>query len=253
MRTEGTIGAAAVGTSLDCVRYPGKYRSPPLRGGITIYRMDSHGHRLPGQCTGAFIARSRVDGKLYMFTAGHCAAEAGTGLWATKFPGGSQHVIGTVHHYVFCAAGDEAILNSNNPSGWKLPRGWVYVLNGPHTTLNQQYAVSSAQYRTVGARICETGAVSGSLCGTVAALGRTICVGTSITNCRWVSNLGEATIHSQPRDSGAPLYAAHQAFGLVSAGGSDILHGGSVTFYQGINGASNARNVNLVVAHPACC
>ena len=52
--------------------------------------------------------------------------------------------MGSVHHYVYGAAGDEAILNINNPSGWKLPRGWVYVLKGPDATLNQEYAISSA-------------------------------------------------------------------------------------------------------------
>jgi hypothetical protein len=240
----------ATGTSLACVQYPEQYCTPPLRGGIDIFRVDSHGHRIAGECTGGFIARSRIDAKFYMFTAGHCAAEAGTGMWATRFPGGSLHLIGTVHRYVYGANGDEAILNINNPTGWILPRGLVYVLKGPDTTRNEDYTISSAQYSTRGARVCETGAISASLCGTVAALGRTICVGPSIFNCRWVRNLGEATIrNSQQGDSGAPVYAAHQAFGLVSAGGTDNFNGGSVTYYQGIRGAADAMNVNIVFTH----
>jgi hypothetical protein len=76
----------ALGKSLDCIATPGLYCYPPLRDGINIFRVDSHGHLLRGQCTGGFIARSRVDGKLYMLTAGHCAAEDGTGPWATAIP-----------------------------------------------------------------------------------------------------------------------------------------------------------------------
>lgn len=239
---------SATGTSLDCTTlYDLCY--PPLRGGIQIYTVNSQGQPQPGVCTGGFIASSRIDGKLYEFTAGHCAAAAGTATWATEFPDGSQHLIGTVHHYIFSTNGDEAILNINNPTGWQLPQGWVYVQGGPNTTLNEEYPISSAQYSTQGARVCETGASSGSICGTVAALGRTIYECDSAGLCSWVDNLGEATFCGQEGDSGAPVYASHQAFGLVSAAGYDVSHGGCVTYYQGIVGASNAMNVNIVLAH----
>ncbi len=79
--------------------------------------------------------------------------------------------------------------------------------------------------------------------------GQTKCVGPDPTNCRWVNNLAEDSIYSQPGDSGAPVFTAHQAFGLVSSGGFDVLHGGWVTYYQGIIGASDAMNVNIVLAH----
>jgi len=239
---------SATDTSLDCTTlYDLCY--PPLRGGIQIYIVNSQGQPQPGVCTGGFIASSRIDGKLYEFTAGHCAAAAGTATWATEFPDGSQHLIGTVHNYIFSTSGDEAILNINNPTGWQLPQGWVYVQGGPNTTLNEEYPISSAQYSTQGARVCETGASSGSICGTVAALGRTIYECDSAGLCSWVDNLGEATFCGQEGDSGAPVYASHQAFGLVSAAGYDVSHGGCVTYYQGIVGASNAMNVNIVLAH----
>ena len=97
---------------------------------------------------------------MYQFTAGHCAVEAGyifLGTWGTEFPDGTLHAIGTVHNYVLNSSGDEAILNINNPTGWDLPQGWVYVMPGSNTTLNEEYPISSSQYSTVGARVCETG------------------------------------------------------------------------------------------------
>ena len=61
---------------------------------------------------------------------------------------------------VECGSGDEAILAINNPTGWKLPQGWVYVTAGTDTTVNQQYPISSAQYSTLNQRICTTGALA---------------------------------------------------------------------------------------------
>ena len=243
-------GGSAMGTSLDCDHSPQfDYCHPPLRAGIEIFRLNSRGQPAHGQCTGGFIARSRTDGKLYQFTAGHCAAEDGAGTWGTYFPypHPTVHAIGTVHHYVFGPRGDEAILNISNPAGWKLPQGWVYVMAGPNTTRNEEYPISSAQYSTQGARVCETGAASGTICGTVLALGVSFCEGT-VLHCTWVDNLGKASFCGNKGDSGAPVFASHQAFGLVVAGSLDCFNS-HVSYYQGIIGAANAMNVNLVFAH----
>ena len=250
--TQPAGSAATTSLSLDCVPYPVQYCFPSLRGGISITSTDSSG--AISQCTGGFIAASRVDGKLYQFTAGHCVAPPGsghtfTGTWSTKFPDLSTHAIGTVHNYVLGASGDEAILNINNPSGWKLPQGWVYVMAGPNTTLNEEYPISSADYSTLGARVCETGATSHTICGTVLRLGVSACEG-PITKCTRVNNLGEASFCGGEGDSGGPVYASHQAFGLVVIGAADLLLGyNCVTYYQGIIGAENTMNVNIVAAH----
>jgi streptogrisin C len=206
--------------------------SAPLRGGILIFNTTGNTSKV---CTGGFIARSRTDGKLYQFTAGHCAAGGFTGTWSTEFPDHSIHAIGPVHHYIFSKAGDMAILAINNPAGWQLPTGLVYVTASSNTTLNQQYAISSAQYSTQGARVCKTGAIAHTSCGVVLALG---------VNGGYTNNLGEASFCTQEGDSGGPVFAAHQAFGLVVAVNSK---NSCISYYQGIIGAENALNVNLVL------
>ena len=244
---------SSVGTPLDCAHssvtpaYP--RCNAPLRGGITIFTNPSstqHG----GTCTGGFLARDRTTEQFYQFTAGHCAVESGTGTWWTYFADGSQHAIGTVHKYILGGAGDMAILNINNPNGWELPHGWVYVMAGSNTTLNERYPITSAQYSTEGARVCETGAVSGTTCGTVVQLGVTVCepVGSP---CTVVQNLGEASFCGSQGDSGAPVFASNQAFGLAVfkntyRSGLNFYCG---TAYQGIIGAANAMNVNIVLAN----
>ena len=235
--------SSPAGTLLDCT-YPNCF--PPLRGGISITSTNSVG--LGAQCTGAFIASSRTDGKLYQFTAGHCVTEGGfTGTWVTKFPDGSTHAVGPVHNYIDGPNGDMAILTINNPSGWQLPQGWVYVTANPGvTTLDERYAISSAQYSTQGARVCKSGAAYGkTTCGTVTALGVNYTFA-QLNGLVTVNNMGEANFCGKSGDSGGPVFAAHQAFGLVvgerGTNSCDI-------FYQGIMGAMSAMNVNIVLAH----
>ncbi len=220
----------------DCT-YPFCY--PSLRGGIKIFSPNNQ-----YACTGGFIAKSRVDSKLYQFTAGHCAAAGGGGNWWTKFPDGSTHNVGPVHHYVYGRSGDEAILSINNPTGWRLPQGWVYVTANPGvTTLNEEYPISSAQYSTQGARVCKSGAAYGkTTCGVVTGLGKNI----QNTDGTVVDNLGEANFCTTDGDSGGPVFAAHQAFGILVAANS---RNSCDSYYQGIIGAENAMNVNIVLAH----
>ncbi len=210
--------------------YP--YCDPPLRAGIRIANSGAG-------CTGAFIARSRSDGVLYQFTAGHCARFGGTDTWYTHFTDGSTHAIGPVHNYRFSSGGDMAILRISNPSGWN-PQAWVYVTSGPDTTLDTDYHITSDSGSTVGQRICTSGAFFGrSDCGTVTRLGVTATYG-GVT----VTGLGEASFCGTGGDSGAPVYASHTAYGLQTAGFSECD-----SLYQGIHAAEDAMNVD--VAHTA--
>jgi hypothetical protein len=210
-------------------RYP--YCDPPLRAGIRIANSGR-------SCTGAFIARSRVDSTLYQFTAGHCVAGGFTDTWYTHFPDGSTHAIGPRHNSRFSSGGDMAILRINNPTGWH-PRAWVYVTSGPDTTADTTYHISSDGTSVVGMRICTTGAAFGrSDCGKVTQLGVTATYdGVTVTG------LGRGSFCGVGGDSGAPMYASHLAYGLQVAGYSlcDSL-------YQGIHAAENAMNVNVLHA-----
>jgi hypothetical protein len=243
---------SSVGVPLDCTH---PYCYPPLRGGINITNPGSASSLYFGaSCTGSFIAASRTDGKLYEFTAGHCAGEglySWTGTWYTKFPDGSTHAVGPVSNYVYGNSGDEAILTINNPNGWMLPQGWVYVTAGSSgTTLNERYPITSAQYSTLNQRICTTGAASGSTtCGVVTALGvnHQFCATLPTASCTTVNNLGQTNMCQTEGDSGAPLYAGNQAFGLLS--GQWDAHTPCTTLYQGIISAENAMNVNIVLAN----
>jgi hypothetical protein len=208
--------------------YP--YCDPPLRGGIRI------NHPNAG-CTGAFIAKSKVDDKLYQFTAGHCAYLNYTN-WSTRFTNNSVHVIGPVWTWWWYSGGDMAILRINNVPGWN-PQPWVLVTNGPDTTANSTYPIKSDKLSVLGMRICTTGAYYGrSDCGYVTQLNVTATYG-GVT----VKKLGRGSFCGTGGDSGAPMYAKHVAYGLQVAGYSECD-----SLYQGIRAAETKLNVNVLHA-----
>ena len=208
--------------------------NPPLRAGIGIYYAPQGGHL----CTGGFVARSRTDGKYYLFTAGHCLAGGKTGSWITLFADGSTHVIGSAHNFIWDTRGDMGILTVDNPTGWQ-PRHAVYVTASPNTTQDTTYNISADSLSVMGQRICMSGAKTGTSCGTVIGLGETQAYG-GVT----VTYLGEANYCSQDGDSGAPVFASHTAYGLEVAGFGVPL-AVCDSFYQGIRASENAMNVNV--------
>lgn len=218
-----------VQTQADCA-YP--YCNPELRGGNRIHNSGRY-------CTNAFVAQSKVDDKMYQFTAGHCAAGGYDDTWYTYFTNGSAHNIGSVHNYTFGTGGDMAIIRISNVSGWD-PENWVHVTASSDTTVNETYTITSEGSSTVGMRICITGSAYGhSDCGTVTDVGVTV---TYSAEGVTVKNLGRANYCSIPGDSGAPLYASHTAYGIHSGG----VTGTCDAFYQGIKGAEKLMNVNVI-------
>ena len=206
------------------------YCDPPLRGGVRI--------TYPGtSCTAAFTAKSKIDGFQYLITAGHCAMDHYSN-WSTKFADQSVHIIGPVWHWEYNANGDAAILRITNEPGWN-PQPRVQVTDGPETTANELYAIADDKSSIVGMRICATGAATGqSRCGHVTELGFT-----TDYDGPTVHHLGRASVCAQKGDSGAPMYAKHNAYGILVAGNAND---GCDTLYQGIHGAENLLNVNVL-------
>ncbi|WP_438022606.1 S1 family peptidase [Sorangium sp. So ce233] len=214
-------------TARACV-YP--YCDSPLRGGIRISNSGAG-------CTGAFVAKSKVNDALYQFTAGHCAYE-NYDDWSTRFTDGTSHVVGPVWHWQWHKGGDMAILRIKNVAGWD-PEPWVYVTGGPDTTINSAYKIKSDNVSVLGMRICTTGAYYGrSDCGYVSQLGVTATYG-GVT----VRKLGRGSFCGTGGDSGSPMYASHVAYGLQVAGYSECD-----SLYQGIRAAESALNVNVLHA-----
>lgn len=209
------------------------YCNTPLRGGVRISVSGL------GSCTSGFAAKSKVDDKRYLLTAGHCGEASGTTAnWTTKTYGGSaiNYIIGPVWHWQWHGGGDMGIIRVNNATWWD-PTAWVFVTDGPDTTRDETYHISSDNVSVLGMRICTTGSFYGnSDCGFVTQLGMTVTYG-GVT----VKKLGRASFCGVQGDSGSPMYALHVGYGLQVSGFSECD-----SLYQGIRSAELALNVNVL-------
>ena len=84
------LACAWLGDEFDC--------DPPLRGGVMLYLRNAVGG-YDYQCTAGFNARSTVDAKWYVMTAGHCGAPGQT-FYVYQPRDAHFHVLGHVHNRV---------------------------------------------------------------------------------------------------------------------------------------------------------
>lgn|GEM_PF-1873569 len=234
-------------TSTACV-YPNC--DPPLRGGVRIETPLLGGTNVE-RCTGAFIARSKVDSKLYQFTAGHCFVTLPPIFGDTVGfrSDGSTLTIGPVHHAIWGSDGDAAIVEISSPDSWH-PQNRILVTAGPGfdgvngTNADSNYDITATGWSIIGQRICISGERFGSSnCGRVTDLDVSY-TGTNGSFEVDVDNAGEASFCAKRGDSGAPIFASHTAFGINNAAADecDIL-------YTGIRGAEARLNVTVLTEH----
>ena len=170
-----------------------------------------------------------------------------------RFTNESPNDIGPVHN---CQAGrgpanncsqggaDYAILRVNNPSGWNQARGWVFVrASGSNdgvagTDRDPSYPITNVSRVSDGWRVCKSGRHSTS-CGRIFALGYSY---TSNESGYSYSYLARARYCQQDGDSGGPVYAYNNAYG--------IHHGGNAScsaVFQSVVDAQNGLNVNVIL------
>lgn len=219
------------------------YCDPPLRGGRSIVSS------LNG-CTGAFTARHRVNtSHLLLLTAGHCIMFGGP-EWSAKNEANLWRRIGPSYGYVFAGGPgkDAGAVRIDPISYWALPSplASVVVKSSALTTYNPNYKIKYDATSSLGQLLCQTGASTGTACAEVSDLGADHVVSTPAGNFL-LKNLGELDMCGTTLgDSGAPIYKKNKAYGLHvgTASGTFTCH----TMYQGIRGAENALNVDILLS-----
>lgn len=242
---------------------------PPLRGGIQMQSSVS-------LCTAGFLVKSNINSNRFVLTAGHClqdreTTEPGvvydTSDWGTWFKDGSHHVIGARHNSLWDFGTDAGIIRVNNPSGWQASPGDTRVLvqtsGGTRPTgRSEWYDIAAIGNNVPGGipadgYLCSTGTVTDTQCfmytGNVA--------GTNLSQASVPTGSGDEGICQG--DSGAPVYAYNQGFGLIhgfinpGVVGSHIVYPsftwvswcapqGATIQYTSLWGATQLMNVNII-------
>jgi streptogrisin C len=171
----------------------------PLRGGVMLY-VRSGAYYVP-ECTVGFNARSTVDGKWYVMTAGHCGAP-GRNFYVRQPGTGQYHVLGHMHNRVWAGDDDFGIITIDNVAGWD-PQPWVYRHPSADTDYDPRYPITGTAGSTYGLEVCVSGAVSGSDCGNVERVGDP------------AGGLAQVNLCVTHGDSGAPIYSYNKARGLL--------------------------------------
>ena len=187
------------------------------------------------QCTVGFNAKSTVDAKWYVMTAGHCGGPGQT-FYVYQPRDAHFHVLGHMHNRVRAGDDDFGIITIDNVPGWN-PQPWVYVHPSADTTSNPSYNITGSAGSAQGLRVCVSGAISGSDCGNVETLGG--------------GGLARVDLCAKPGDSGAPIFSGGKARGLlVGAEGTDPGQPPTPPcqdrLYQGITEASQQLHVSVV-------
>ncbi len=203
----------------------------PLRGGVKIEPAPG------GYCTAAFKAIGNSAGNRFMLTAGHCTNLMSP--WKSRTSATTPQTIGSAEGSVF--PGHDYGKIKANGSYWDKP-SWpsqVAVWGG-----NQGSEISWEGPSYVGQYVCHSGAHSGSNCGTVTLLGKTVNYPEGTVNNLTV--VQGPSLCVLPGDSGGPVFAANVALGIFSgrSGGTEV-ECGTYGYYNEVTEASAALGVTV--------
>lgn len=218
------------------------YCNPPLRGARLM-------HSTWDSCTMAFAARHRVNTDLLLLvTAGHCIWGGGPYFWA-KDEAGVNHYAAENYGYVLGGvSGKDAGVVRIITGPWfpPAPLASVIVKSSSMTTYNPNYKIHQDSFSSLGQLLCMTGSATGTRCAEVSDLGADQVIEWDNVDFL-LKNTGELdTCGTGYTDSGGPIYKKHKAYGihLGSVGGPFHCY----AFYQGIRGAENALNVDILLS-----
>jgi hypothetical protein len=217
----------------------------PMRGGVRIWGY------LPGTneaeiCSAAFRANGN-DGKKYILTAGHCANPSNPAWeWITSW-GGYNQFVGTMNQWHYpgkdWAKIDATGSWADTPPWPTMIAAWDEPVYGP----NHEYPIYGEASSYKQELVCHSGATSGTSCGQVTDLNKTIEYSGGI-KLNSMTEVKGYELCSLGGDSGGPWFplAGHVALGIHSGGYTGCPMGNLwPSYYSEIKNATAELGVNI--------
>jgi hypothetical protein len=208
----------------------------PLRGGVKIEPLPVGS----GYCTAGFKATGKTFGNQFILTAGHCSK--GTGAWGSRDSSSALHEMAVAEESIF-PGGDYGKLKVTGFGTYWEKGAWPSQV--AFWGANQGNPINSESWSYVGQYVCHAGATSGSSCGSVTALGKTVAYegGEVLVS---LSEVAGPSFCAMPGDSGGPVFSSEIALGILS--GAEVVPPGTCSpyaLYQEVTNATNALGVTV--------
>jgi hypothetical protein len=178
----------------------------PLRGGTAITPACAGCPGTVGECSAGFKATSITTGYRYVLTAGHCAV--GIPKWASEDSHQNWYPIGNVEGFQF-PTHDWAKINATGSSWDTTP--WPSEV--AHFWEDQERSITAEGASYLGEYVCHSGNASGTTCGNVGELDKTLTVQEGTLYHETEFN----DICSRGGDSGGPVFTGNTGVGIYSA------------------------------------
>jgi hypothetical protein len=223
----------------------------PLRGGVSLAKAEDPSNPITGYCTAGFKATDS-SGNRYVLTAGHCAvastkwgAEVTTGdPFTTAF-----HLIGSIAGYTY-PGGDWAKILANGSYWDQAP--WPSEV--AHYGEDQERAITSEASSYLGEYVCHSGTNSGTTCGNVSAINKTLPeVEDGSKKVTLYHETEFKNVCGRGGDSGGPVFAGNVALGLYNVVDHETSLSGpcdTAAFYMEITEATTALGVSVAPRTP---
>jgi hypothetical protein len=205
----------------------------PMRGGVKIEPLPYSG----AWCSAGFKATG--SGNRFMLTAGHCSK--GTGAWRSRDSANAPQDLGVAEGSVFPGR-DWGKLKVNGFGAFWDKEPWPTQV--VHWGVNESAGISWEGWNYLGQYVCHSGATSGSSCGLVQAIGKTVnYLQGAVGNLAVVEGPSYCVM---PGDSGGPVFAGSVAVGILS-GGLIVPEGtcSNVGYHAEITEATTALGVSV--------
>lgn len=194
----------------DACTYSNCWLPEKAKGGIHVYKTVS-----VYPCTSGFMVRRPGTSTYGIMTAGHCIEVNGGYGQTFKHGTSTVYTVGTSRYETWAAGWDaDAGIIDLSSGAVPTPKNTFHVKEGGVNIVRSLNAVTSHAAQSVGLYVCRSGLGTGaSTCGHVVYknVTRPSCVG---TDCRNIDYQFEVDFDSTGGDSGGPIYANNNGYGL---------------------------------------
>jgi 16S rRNA C1402 (ribose-2'-O) methylase RsmI len=223
----------------------------PFRGGVGIGK-----HGWTTECSAAFKATGLATGNRFVLTAGHCV-DPYIKEWDAYDHNGNGQYLGVTEQAFWGTGGhDLAKIRVNGSKYWDIspwPTQVIEWSGATDTMINSARSITAESNSYVGEQACLTGTTTGTSCGFVTEMGKSV-GGTFQGTAYVVNHLSKlSSVCNATGNSGGPVFTGNTALGITSFADGELPECSNYDLYSEITEDTDYLGVTVaprVVSSP---